>query len=93
MGYGKWTRWGQGSCEGYGLEIGDLIRLGVMATPDKTSWQASLNGTSLGRYDTFEAAVARCEDIARSSMKTAGEHWQAFLQQPPARRRAGRQRK
>lgn len=93
MGYGIWSRWGQGSCEGYGLQIGDLIRLGVTASPDRTRWQANLNGTSLGDYDTFDAAIARCEEVADRSMKSALEHWQIFQAAPPAMRHTGRQRK
>lgn len=93
MGYGCWSRWGRGSCEGYGLEIGALIRMSVTASPDKKSWRSAVNGTDLGSHDTFEAAIARCEDDARHSMKTALEHWQSFLVQPQVTRRSGRNRK
>ncbi|OZB19390.1 MAG: hypothetical protein B7X53_00030 [Hyphomonas sp. 34-62-18] len=93
LSYGRWTRWGRGSCEGYGLEIGMLLRFSVAASPDRTVWRASLNGTDLGSHDSFEAAIARCEREARFAMRDALEHWEIFLAQPPARRRSGRNRK
>jgi hypothetical protein len=47
MGWGKWSRWGRGSCEGYGLHIGHLLRFGVTANAERNSWSVSLNDAYL----------------------------------------------
>ena len=93
----RWTRWGRGSCEGYGLELGSLLRFGVTryraGLDGPESWGVSLNGKSLGSFETFEAATAHAEREARLLLEPAWEDWQIALAKPPARRRALRFRK
>ena len=94
----RWSRWGRGSCEGYGLELGELLRFGV--TRHQTDggqgelWGVNLNGKSLGSFENFEAATAFAEKHARSLLEPAWQDWQIALAKPPARRRirAGRRR-
>ncbi|MBL8552220.1 MAG: hypothetical protein JNJ73_19685 [Hyphomonadaceae bacterium] len=94
----RWSRWGRGSCEGYGLELGALLRFGVtrhqMGSEQNELWGVDLNGKSLGRFESFEAATAFAEDHARALLEPAWAEWQIALAKPPARRRirAGRRR-
>jgi hypothetical protein len=97
MGFGKWTRYGAGACEGYALEIGSLLRFDVTtkghAGADPNCWFVSRGTVSLGNFPTFEAAIARAEQEARGAMQEGLAHWEAFGRQPPAARRSGRQRR
>lgn len=81
MGDGVWTRFGRGSCEGYGLELGSLMRFTALHTPQTASnpnpWTASLNEYDLGKFETFDAAVAKVDHEARIAMGVALEHWVA----------------
>ncbi len=93
MGWGRWSRFGRGSCEGYGLDIGNLLRFSIVANTDRTDWRVSLNAKEIGAYPDFEQAVAAAEREARWQMGLALENWATFEAQPPARRRAGRNRR
>jgi hypothetical protein len=57
MGYGTWTRWGRGSCEGYSLQIGDALR-GQVSRGADGRWSASLTQMDLGHHSTKEEAKA-----------------------------------
>lgn len=93
MAWGRWSRWGRGSCEGYGLEIGHLLRFSVVGNADRTAWSVSLNAVPLGAYAEFDAAIAAAEAEARTQIGLALEHWATFQAQPKAKRRAGRNRR
>lgn len=97
MGFGKWTRYGAGSCEGYALEIGSLLRFDVStqghAGADPDSWRVSRGTMSLGSYSTFEKAIARAEQEARGAMQEGLAHWETFASQPPATRLSGKRRR
>jgi hypothetical protein len=85
MGRGKWTRWGRGSCEGWSLWIGDIVRGQVTRGSDvPPTWQATMNGSDLGKHRSREEAVARVEDAVMFSMKIALEDWSIF--RPQAKR-------
>lgn len=85
----RWGRWGRGSCEGYSLELGLLLRFGVTRCQTgfdtRESWSVSLNGKSLGSFDTFESATAFAENEARSLIEPAWADWQTVLAKPLAR--------
>lgn len=93
MGWGRWSRWGRGSCEGYGLEIGNLLRFSVVANVERTLWRVSLNSRELGLYDDFDAAIAAAEREAQMEMQAALEHWSTFQAEPKVKRRSGRNRR
>jgi hypothetical protein len=79
MGQGTWTRWGRGSCEGWSLWLGDIvrgqIRRGIDVPP---TWSASFNSTDLGDYATRDEAMARVEEAVVRSMGEAMADWAIF---------------
>ena len=64
----EWTRWGRGSCEGYGLEIGtgparfsaSVVRNAYPADPAH-EWRAGINGGEDKQFATREEAMAYIE--------------------------------
>jgi hypothetical protein len=74
MGYGKWTRWGRGSCEGYSLQIGDALRGQVVRRHDGR-WGATLNTTDLGEHRQRAEAQAAVEQRIDSEMSKISEDW------------------
>ena len=74
MGYGKWTRWGRGSCEGYGLQIGDALR-GQVARNANGRWRASVSQADLGEHATREDAKAAVEVRINGEMTKILEDW------------------
>jgi hypothetical protein len=77
MGYGKWTRWGRGSCEGYSLQIGDALR-GQASRDSDGRWAASLTNTDLGRHTTKEEAKAAVETRIGIEMTKILEDWAIY---------------
>lgn len=97
MGYGKWTRWGRGSCEGYSLQIGDALR-GQVARRHDGRLHASLNGTDLGEHRERAEAQAAVEQRIDHEMQKISEDWtiwqgqakdraRGYLANPPASHR------
>ena len=58
MSYGRWTRWGRGSCEGYSLSIGDALRGQVARRRDGLRASAAPPSSSA-------VALAPTTDISR----------------------------
>ena len=86
----RWSRWGRGSCEGYGLEFGTLLRFSVvrnMGLPE--SWRADLNAKLLGVFGTFDDAIAHVEREARTEIEQVVADWEAFKEEKPAKRLSG----
>jgi hypothetical protein len=76
MGAGRWSRWGRGSCEGYSLEFGFLLRFDIRPGPRSGGirpnyWNASSRAGPLGVFPTFEAAAEACEAQARCVIDAA----------------------
>jgi hypothetical protein len=74
MGKGKWTRWGRGSAEGYGFEIGDMLRYIVtrVRAIGGDRYEARLNAAMLvGSFVTLDEAKAAVEAHARQAMAKA----------------------
>lgn len=82
MGRGIWTRWGRGSCEGWGLAIGDVLRCGVVRglirIDRPTLWRADINAVELGDYPTREQAMQRVEERVTADMRAALADWAVF---------------
>lgn len=65
----EWTRFGRGSCEGYGLEIGgsnvrfsaSVSRGVVDSETGGCPWWSSINGICRQEHATREEAMARVE--------------------------------
>ena len=74
MGYGKWSRWGRGSCEGYSLQIGDALR-GQISRRLDGRWHASLNTTDLGEHREKAEARAAVERRIELEMQKISEDW------------------
>jgi len=74
MGKGKWTRWGRGYCEGYGLEIGNALRASVSRDSDG-AWRTSINAVSHGSYDNVDEAKKRIEEAIRDDVNLILEDW------------------
>lgn len=89
MGRGKWTRWGRGSCEGWSLWIGDVLRGQIAPRLDAIGqpacWRASVNQTELGDYATREEAMARVEEAVRFQMGEALADWEVYTAARPRR--------
>jgi hypothetical protein len=77
MGYGTWTRWGRGSCEGYSLQIGDALR-GQISRGIDDRWAASLTNMDLGKHATKEAAQAAVENRIAQEMTKILEDWRFY---------------
>lgn len=92
----RWSRWARGACEGYSLELGNLLSFSItryqQGLDGPESWGLSLNGNALGSFDAFEAAVERGEKEARFLLEPAWADWQDTLAKPPAKRGSGRRR-
>jgi hypothetical protein len=76
----KWSRWGWGACEGYGLEIGDTFRCSVVLKPgngpsEPPSFTASINSNILGRHSDREAAMRAVERELESCMAKVQHDW------------------
>jgi hypothetical protein len=86
MGRGTWTRWGRGSCEGYGLAIGDLLRCGARRGLDQigkpATWMADVNAVELGEFPSRDEAMQRVEERVISSMRDALADWTVFQGRP-----------
>lgn len=74
MGYGRWSRWGRGSCEGWSLSIGDALRGQIARNPDGR-WRASLSQADLGEHATKEEAQAAVERRIERETKLIFEDW------------------
>jgi hypothetical protein len=83
MGKGKWTRWGRGSSEGYGLEIGWALRGQVRRLDGR--WVASMNATDLQEWPTREQAMAKVESEIALQMKVILEDWPIWQRELAAR--------
>jgi hypothetical protein len=83
MGRGRWSRWGKGSCEGYGLELGPAFYATVVRRdqphPEPPLWQVMMNSGDLGRYPDRESAKRRAEQILEDGMRRAVEDWEYYL--------------
>lgn len=94
----KWSRWGRGSCEGYNLEFGWMLRFSIVRHVQGLNgpevWALSLNAKSLGCFPTFEEAVERANQEARYQILPLLDDWNAYQNAPPPKRRirAGRRR-
>ena len=84
MGYGRWSRWGRGSCGGYSLQIGDALR-GQVARRHDGRFHASLNGTDLGEHREKADAQAAVEQRSDREMKLVLEDWVIWQAQPKER--------
>jgi hypothetical protein len=74
MGKGEWTRWGRGSAEGYGFDIGDILRYSVtrVRAIGGDRFEARLNAAMLvGSFATLDEAKAAVEAHARQEMAKA----------------------
>ena len=75
----KWSRWGRGSCEGYGLKfgygVGSIIANVVRNVGDPVTWRASINSRGYGNYPDKESAMAHLEMEIRSGVKMLLEDW------------------
>ena len=87
MGKAKWTRWGRGSCEGYGLEIGNTFRGSVSKRQDGC-WRSSMNVGREQTHPTREEGMKRIEDEIRYEMRNILEDWERWNAGPsPAKRK------
>jgi hypothetical protein len=77
MGKGKWTRWGRGCCEGYGLEIGNALRASI-SHDSEGLWQASINTVGHGAYSNVDDAKKRIEETIRDGMNLILEDWELW---------------
>ncbi len=76
---GRWTRSGRGSCEIWGLSLGDLVRASVTRGIDHPpTWAAVINATDLGRHPTRDDAMQRVENAIVSQMRPALADWVTF---------------
>ena len=76
----RWSRWGWGACEGYGLEIGETFRCSVVLKPgsgpgEPASYSASINSHILGRHADREAAMCAVEKELESRMAQVQHDW------------------
>jgi hypothetical protein len=82
MGRGRWSRWGRGSCEGYGLEIGGAFRATVVrgggSRNEPVVWSASINARELGKFPERAIAMKRVEDSIMSDMGPLLDDWTIF---------------
>ena len=88
MGKGKWTRWGRGSCEGYGLEIGNALRASI-SRDSQGAWRTSINAVSHGDFATMEQAKKRIEETIRDDVNLIFEDWELW-NNPPGKTMAKR---
>jgi hypothetical protein len=77
MGKGKWTRWGRGNCEGYGLEIGNALRASVFRNSDGF-WETSINAVDHGNFENIEDAKTRIEEAIRDDVSLILEDWELW---------------
>lgn len=82
MGYGRWTRWGRGSCEGYSLEFGNAYRASVsrdMATMGQSpTWQGSINAKQKKIYPDRASAMKDIEHEIEADMAIVLDHWTIY---------------
>jgi hypothetical protein len=78
----KWSRFGWGSCEGYGLEIGDMLRCSVVLKPgsgaEPASYLAAINAIERGRYPDREGAMTAIEKEVESRMAGVLRDWTIY---------------
>jgi hypothetical protein len=79
----KWSRWGWGACEGYGLEIGETFRCSVVLKPgskpnESPFFAASINGNALGRHSDREAAMRAVETELECRMARVQHDWMIY---------------
>jgi hypothetical protein len=89
----KWSRWGWGACEGYGLEIGETFRCSVVLKPgtgpsEPPSFTASINSNILGRHSDMEAAMRAVEKELACRMAQVQHDWTYDIRSQKARRSA-----
>jgi hypothetical protein len=77
MGKAKWTRWGRGSCEGYGLRIGNTFRGSVSKGADG-HWRSSMNAGREQTHSTREEGMKRIEDEIRNETRNILEDWERW---------------
>lgn len=68
---GEWSRWGRGSAEGYGFEIGDILRYSVtrVRAIGGDRYEARLNAAMLvGSFATLDEAEEAVEASATCRM-------------------------
>ena len=86
MGKGKWRRWGRGSAEGYGLEIGSAFRGNVSKGKDGL-WHSTMNASGAQAHATKEEAQKRIEDEIHYGMHDVLEDWKTWNEPPKKRRK------
>jgi hypothetical protein len=79
----KWSRWGWGACEGYGLEIGETFRCTVVLKPgngtgEAPSYTASINAHPLGQHPDRESAMRTIEKELESRMNAVQRDWTIY---------------
>lgn len=96
MGNGVWTRPGRGGSkifEMYQIEFGGLLRAEVRADVliSSTRWHVSIGATSVGRFDTFEEAIAAANKRLLENEARLMEDWAHFkTNKKPMKRSLGR---
>lgn len=79
---GRWSRWGRGSCEGYGLDIGGAFRSTVVrgggSRDEPIVWTASVNARELGKFPDRAAAIKRVEEEITRDMGPLLDDWTIF---------------
>jgi hypothetical protein len=79
---GRWTRWGRGSCEGWGLAIGNAFRATVVrqytGLDIPPTWKAGINACELGEYPDRDAAMKRVEEMIESDMRLVLYDWELY---------------
>jgi hypothetical protein len=82
VGYGRWTRWGRGSCEGYSLEIGTIFRATVSranyGANEPITWMGSINSKRERIYPDKDTAMRDIEHEIESEMRTVLDHWAIY---------------
>jgi hypothetical protein len=80
MGRGQWTRWGQGMCEGWSLEVGMAFHGSWFSRygNQPTTWIASINSTGLGEFLEREIAMRRVEKLVESQHGVVLHDWELY---------------
>ena len=61
----KWSRWGWGACEGYGLEIGETFRCSVVLKPGNGPGEPASYSASINSHISGSAHGSRGRDARR----------------------------
>lgn len=78
MGRGQWTHWRRGHAQGWTLELGPIVRLGVTWNRSYKHWDGSLNGATLGTFGDAEAAKAAVVSLAAERLEASLSAVEAF---------------